>query len=64
MAEDAAGCPRFGRVIADMDIAGFRLHPLKSTDRGRWSIWASGNGRQIFEFRDGQAYVPDYGDYY
>jgi proteic killer suppression protein len=50
------------QVIEDMDIAGFRLRPLKGADRGRWSIWVSGNWRLTFEFRDGQAYVLDYED--
>ena len=50
------------QVIGDMDIPGFRLHPLKGADRGRWSIWVNGNWRLTFEFRDGQAYVLDYED--
>jgi proteic killer suppression protein len=52
------------QVIEDMDIAGFRLHPLKGADRGRWWIWVNGNLRLTFEFRDGQAYVLDYEDYH
>lgn len=52
------------QVIEDMDIPGFRLHPLKDSDRGRWSIWVNGNWRLTFEFRDGQAYVLDYEDYH
>lgn len=52
------------QVIEDMDIPGFRLHPLKGADRGRWSVWVNGNWRLTFEFRDGQAYVLDYEDYH
>ena len=52
------------QVSDDMDIAGFRLHPLKGADRGRWSIWVNGSWRLTFEFRDGQAYVLDYEDYH
>jgi proteic killer suppression protein len=52
------------QVIEDMEIPGFRLHPLKGGDRGRWSIWVNGNWRPTFEFRDGQAYVLDYEDYH
>jgi proteic killer suppression protein len=48
----------------DMDIPGFRLHPLKGSDRGRWSIWVSGNWRLTFEFRDGNVHVLDYEDYH
>jgi proteic killer suppression protein len=46
------------------NIPGFRLHPLKGADRGRWSSWVNGNWRLTFEFRDGQAYVLDYEDYH
>jgi proteic killer suppression protein len=52
------------QVIGDMDIPGFRLHPLKGPDRGRWSIWVSGNWRMTFGFNDGQAYLLDYEDYH
>ena len=31
------------QIIEDMDIPGFRLHPLKGSERGRWSIWVNGN---------------------
>lgn len=51
-------------TIEDMDIAGFRLHPLKGGQRGRWSIWVNGNWRLTFELRDGNAYVLDYEDYH
>lgn len=50
--------------VDDMDIPGYRLHPLKGALRGRWSIWVSGNWRLTFEFRDGNAYVLDYEDYH
>jgi len=50
--------------IDDMDIPGFRLHPLKGDERGRWSVWVNGNWRMTFEFKDGHAYVLDYEDYH
>jgi proteic killer suppression protein len=50
--------------IADMNVPGFRLHPLKGTDRGRWSVWVNGNWRLTFEFEAGQAYLLDYEDYH
>ena len=50
--------------VDDMDIPGFRLHPLKRKSRGRWSIWVSGKWRLTFEFRDGNAYLVDYEDYH
>jgi len=50
--------------IEDMDIPGYRLHPLKGQMRGRWSIWVSGNWRLTFEFQGGHVYVLDYEDYH
>lgn len=50
--------------IDDMNIPGFRLHPLKGEERGRWSVWVNGNWRVTFEFKDGHAYVLDYEDYH
>jgi len=52
------------RVIDDIDVPGYRLHPLKGRARNRWSIWVSGNWRLTFEFRDGNAYVLDYEDFH
>ena len=52
------------KTIEDMDIPGFRLHPLKGQMRGRWSVTVNGNWRMTFEFRDGNAYVLDYEDYH
>ncbi len=51
-------------AIDDMDIPGFRLHPLKGGDKGRWSIWVNGNWRITFEFVAGDAYILDYEDYH
>lgn len=50
--------------IEDMDIPGFRLHPLKGTGQGRWSVVVNGNWRITFEFQNGNAYVLDYEDYH
>ena len=52
------------RVIDDMDVPGYRLHPLKGRAKNRWAISVSGNWRLTFEFRDGNAYVLDYEDYH
>jgi proteic killer suppression protein len=51
-------------AIEDMNVPGFRLHPLKGAERGRWSVWINGNWRLTFEFRDGHADVLDYEDYH
>ena len=50
--------------IEDMNVPGFRLHPLKGSERGQWSVWVNGNWRLTFEFKDGHAYVLDYEDYH
>jgi len=50
--------------VEDMDIPGFRLHPLKGKEKGRWAIWVNGNWRMTFKFQDGNAYVLDYEDYH
>jgi proteic killer suppression protein len=52
------------QAIDDMDIPGFRLHPLKGGMAGRWSIAVNGNWRVTFEFRVGYAYVLDYEVYH
>ncbi len=52
------------QTIEDMDVPGFRLHPLKGQLRGRWSITVNGNWRLTFEFQDGNAYVLDYENYH
>lgn len=50
--------------IQDMDVPGFKLHPLKGSLKGRWAISVSGNGRLTFEFRDGDVHLLDYEDYH
>ena len=50
--------------IDDMNVPGFRLHQLKGSERGRWSVWVNGNWRLTFEFSEGHAYVLDYEDYH
>ncbi len=50
--------------INDMDIPGFNLHPLKGSDKDRWSIWVNGNWRITFKFHEGDAFILDYEDYH
>ena len=52
------------QVIEDLNIPGFKLHPLKGQEKGRWSIWVNGNWRLTFEFSDGNVFVLDYEDYH
>ncbi len=51
-------------TIDDMDIPGFRLHPLQGSDKGHWSIRVNGNWRVTFEFENGHAQILDYEDYH
>jgi proteic killer suppression protein len=52
------------QVIDDLDIPGYRLHPLKGQREGIWSIPVSANWRLTFEFSDGNVYILDYEDYH
>ena len=49
---------------SDLDLPGYRLHPLKGDLKGYWSISISGNRRVIFRFEDGDAYDVDLIDYH
>ncbi len=51
-------------IIEDMNIPGFKLHPLKGNRKGLWSLSVSGNWRITFEFKDGNAYIVNYEDYH
>jgi len=50
--------------IEDIDIPGYRLHPLKGSRRGIWTITVNGNWRVTFEFSDGNVYIANYEDYH
>jgi proteic killer suppression protein len=51
-------------VIADLDIPGYRLHPLQGDRAGIWSVTVNGNWRLTFEFVDGNVHVLNYEDYH
>lgn len=55
---DAAGKPE------EMDIPGWRLHPLSQNLAGHWSVWVNGNWRLTFAFENGDAVIVDYQDYH
>ena len=55
---DAAG------TIADMDVPGFRLHPLKGEYKGYWAVTVRANWRVIFRFADRDVLDVDYVDYH
>ena len=48
----------------EMDIPGFRLHPLKGRGKGPYSVWVSGNWRVTFRFDGVDAADVDYVDYH
>ncbi len=52
------------QAIDDMDIPGFRLHPLKGKKTGLWSINVSGNWRVTFRLQEGNVYEVNYEDYH
>lgn len=49
---------------ADMDLPGFRLHPLKGNLAGYWSVSVSGNWRIVFCFEGVHASDVDLIDYH
>ena len=51
-------------TISDMDLPGFRLHPLKGDRKGFWAVTVRANWRVIFRFEDGDAFDLDYVDYH
>lgn len=51
-------------TVADMELPGWRLHPLKGTLKGFWAVTVRANWRVIFRFADGDASDVDYIDYH
>jgi proteic killer suppression protein len=51
-------------TLADMDLPGFRLHPLKGELKGLWAVTVRANWRVIFRFAEGDAMDIDYADYH
>ena len=52
------------QTIEDIDIPGYRLHQLKGSLKGLWSITVNANWRITFEFTDGNVYIVNYEDYH
>jgi proteic killer suppression protein len=49
---------------ADLDLPGYRPHPLKGNRKGDWSITVSGNWRVTFRFEGTDVAGVDYEDYH
>ena len=47
----------------DMNLPGYRLHPLKGDKKDMWSVTVNGNWRMTFYFEDEDAYLVDYNYY-
>lgn len=50
--------------IEDLDIPGYRLHPLTGDRTGIWSIRVTGNWRITFALADGDVLDVDLEDYH
>jgi proteic killer suppression protein len=48
----------------DMNVPGWRLHPLKGELAGHWAVSVSGNYRLTFRFDGDDAELVDYQDYH
>ena len=60
-------------ILAALDVAqgpeelalpSYRLHPLKGSLKGFWSIWVNGNWRVTFRFLGSDVELVDYQDYH
>lgn len=49
---------------ADMNLPGFRLHPLTGKRKGFYSVWVNGNWRALFRFDGEDVELVDYLDYH
>ncbi len=50
-------------VPSDMDVPGWRLHPLKAELKGHWAITVNANWRLTFAFEGDNARLVNYQDY-
>lgn len=50
--------------LDELDIPGYRLHPLTGDRKGTWSIRVTGNWRVTFLFADGDVFDVDLEDYH
>jgi toxin HigB-1 len=51
-------------ILNDIDLPGFRLHPLKGEMKNLWAIDVNKNWRITFKFLNGDAYIVNYEDYH
>lgn len=69
----AAHAAKLGRILrslniakipADMNLPGYKLHPLKGDFQKYWSVSVNGNWRVIFVFTGTDVELVDYLDYH
>lgn len=48
----------------DMNLPGWRLHPLRSELQGHWAVWVDESWRLSFTFEGEDAALVDYLDYH
>lgn len=65
--------PKLGRMLdrldasispQDMNLPGYRLHPLKGDKQDMWFVTVNGNWRLTFYFEGQDAHLVDYQDYH
>ena len=70
---NAEQLPRIARMMdlldvatrpKDLDLPGYRLHPLRGDLQGFWSVRITGNFRLIFRMKDGDVFDVDLVDYH
>nr|WP_244642668.1 type II toxin-antitoxin system RelE/ParE family toxin [Phyllobacterium sp. 628] len=68
-----AHAPKLSRILyalenatrsEELNLPGYRLHPLKGALKGHWSIWVNGNWRVTFRFDGKDVELVDYLDYH
>ncbi|NWG74323.1 MAG: type II toxin-antitoxin system RelE/ParE family toxin [Rubrivivax sp.] len=68
----AAHAPKLERLLVrldqaqsaqDMNLPGWRLHPLHGDMNGHWAVWVSGNWRLTLTFEGTDAALVDCLDY-
>ena len=52
------------RVVSDMDLPGFRLHPMRGDLKGHWAVTVRANWRIVFRFEGNDAFDVELIDYH
>jgi proteic killer suppression protein len=52
------------RMPQDLDLPGYRLHPLEGDLKGLWAVTVQANWRVVFRLDEGEVFDVDYTDYH